>query len=115
MMPFLHTKLIFRNLWRNRLYTGLNVTGLAIGMAAAMLIALWVQNELRFDQYHQRTDNLYRINTDLRIDANETWHWALTPLKITELCAQTPGVVATAQLMRPVGLSMVLQRGGRII
>lgn len=114
MMPFLHTKLIFRNLWRNRLYTGLNLTGLAIGMAAAMLIALWVQNELRFDQYHQRADNLYRINTDHRIDAQETWHWALTPLKITELCAQTPGVVATAQLMRPVGLSMVLQRGAEL-
>ena len=110
-MPLLQVKRTLRNLWRNRLYTTLNLAGLAIGMAAAMLIAFWVQNELRFDSYHKRAENLWRIKTDLKINNQETWKWGTTPLKINELCAQTPGVVASAQIMIPDGNKAIMQRG----
>jgi putative ABC transport system permease protein len=99
-----------RNLLRNPLYTALNLSGLAIGMAATMLIALWVQNEFRFDAYHQRAANLWRVKADMKISPVETWNWGNTPLKITELCAQTPGVVGAVQ-MRPFGKAVV-RRGG---
>ncbi len=104
-------KLAFRSILRNRLYAALNLTGLAVGMAATMLVALWVQNELRFDGYHRRADSLWRIKTDLKISDTETWQWGSTPLKITELCAQTPGVGAAVQIMVPYGQKTVLQRG----
>ena len=110
MIPLLFKRTL-RNLWRHRLYAALNLSGLAIGMAAAMLITLWVQNELRFDGYHSRAKNTWRIKTDLKINDTETWYWGSTPMKITELCAQTPGVVATAQMMLPFGSTAVLQRG----
>ncbi len=110
-MLILHLKRTFRNLWRNRLYAALNLSGLAIGMAAAMLIALWVQNELRFDSYHRHASNMWRIKTDLKINDQETWKWGSTPLKITELCAQAPGVLASAQMMFPGGSKLVLQHG----
>jgi|APTNR8051073442_1049403.scaffolds.fasta_scaffold02722_4 predicted permease len=109
---YTHTlKLAFRSILRNRLYAALNLTGLAVGMAATMLVALWVQNELRFDGYHRLSDNLWRIKTDLKISDTETWQWGSTPLKITELCAQTPGIGAFAQIMIPYGQKTVLQRG----
>ena len=107
MIPLLFKRTL-RNLWRHRLYAALNLSGLAIGMAAAMLITLWVQNELRFDGYHSRAKNTWRIKTDLKINDTETWYWGSTPMKITELCAQTPGVVATAQMMLPFGSTMSL-------
>jgi len=100
-----------RNLWKNRLYSALNLSGLAIGMTAAMLIALWVQSELRFDSYHRRTENLWRIKTDLRINDSETWNWGNTPLRISELCAKVPGLSVTAQLMTPYGNQALLQHG----
>ena len=110
MLPLLF-KRTFRNLWRHRLYSALNLSGLAIGMAAAMLIILWVQNELRFDGYHSRAKNTWRIKTDLKINDTETWYWGTTPMKITELCAQTPGIVATTQVMMLRSSTAVLRRG----
>lgn len=76
-----------------------------------MLVALWVQNELRFDSYHRRADSLWRIKTDLKISDTETWNWGTTPLKITELCAQTPGIADVVQIMIPYGQKAVLRRG----
>ncbi len=106
-----HIKLAFRSLWRNRLYAFLNLAGLAIGMAATMLVVLWVQNELRFDAYHSRAAQLWRIKTDIKINDSETWNWGSTPLKIKELCDQTPGIAATVQMMIPFGQKAILHRG----
>lgn len=110
MIPLLFKRTL-RNLWRHRLYSALNLSGLAIGMAAAMLITLWVQNEFRFDGYHSHARNTWRIKTDVKINDTETWYWGTSPMKITELCAQTPGIVATAQMMMLNGSTAVLQRG----
>lgn len=109
---YTHTlKIAFRSILRNRLYAALNLTGLAIGMAATMLIAHWVQNELRFDSYHRRADNLWRIKTDLKISDTETWQWGSTPLKIKELCAQTPGIANSVQILIPYEQKAILRRG----
>ncbi|MFT4024390.1 MAG: ABC transporter permease [Flavihumibacter sp.] len=50
----------WRNLVRNRSFSIINISGLAIGMAAAMLIMLWIQNELTFDRIYTHTDRLYQ-------------------------------------------------------
>ncbi len=55
-----------RNLDRQRMYSALNIVGLAIGMAAFLLIALYTQYELSFDTYHQHSDRIYRIVRDGR-------------------------------------------------
>ncbi|MBL7796136.1 MAG: ABC transporter permease [Saprospiraceae bacterium] len=110
-MTFHYFKSAVRNLWKNRLYSALNLSGLAIGMTAAILIALWVQSELRFDGYHRHAENLWRIKTDLRINDSETWNWGSTPLRISELCAKVPGLSVTAQVMTPYGNHILLRRG----
>ena len=43
----------WRNLMKNKAFSFLNITGLAIGMASAVLILLWVQNEVSYDRFHQ--------------------------------------------------------------
>ncbi len=43
----------FRNLTKNRIYSSINIVGLSIGMAVAMLIGLWIYDELSFNKYHQ--------------------------------------------------------------
>ena len=48
-------------MFRNKLYSLINLTGLAIGLAACLMIWLWVQNELSYDRFHTNADRIYRI------------------------------------------------------
>ncbi len=54
-------KVAYRNLLRNKSFSILNISGLAIGMASAMLILLWVQNELSYDRVYTKTDRIYKM------------------------------------------------------
>ncbi|MCF8243886.1 MAG: ABC transporter permease [Saprospiraceae bacterium] len=90
-------KIALRNLLRRRTFSAINIAGLGLGMAAAIFAFLWVQNEFSFDRYHQHAANLYRINTDLKISPDETWHWATTPMPLVDvLKEEVPEVLRTA-------------------
>jgi len=54
-------KTAFRNLSRNKIYSFINIAGLSIGLACAMLIMLYVKDELSFDDFHKNVNNIYRI------------------------------------------------------
>ncbi|MDQ3289668.1 MAG: ABC transporter permease, partial [Bacteroidota bacterium] len=56
-----YLKIAFRTLMRNKVYSGINVIGLSIGLAAAMLIMLYTKDELSYDQFHSKNPNIYRI------------------------------------------------------
>ncbi len=56
-----YLKIALRNLWRNKLYSILNIGGLATGLAAAMLILLFVSHEFSYDQFHEKGNRIYRI------------------------------------------------------
>ena len=62
----------WRQLQRNRLYSLINVTGLAVGMAVATLIGLWVWDELTFNDWHTRHAALTRILSIERLNGEET-------------------------------------------
>jgi ABC-type antimicrobial peptide transport system permease subunit len=52
-------KIAFRNLLRNKGFSFINIVGLAIGMASALLILLWIKNEVSYDQFHAKKDRIY--------------------------------------------------------
>lgn len=52
-----------RNLLRHKLFTGLNIFGLATGMACSILIFLWVQDELSFDKFNYHANHIFRVTT----------------------------------------------------
>ncbi len=56
-----YLKIAFRNLLRNKLYSVINIAGLAIGMAAAILILLWVTNELSYNKFNRNLDRIYIV------------------------------------------------------
>ncbi|RBL89246.1 ABC transporter permease [Chitinophaga flava] len=56
-----YIKIAFRHFFHHKLYTGINMIGLAMGMAVALVIGLWVWDEWSFDYYHERHDHLARI------------------------------------------------------
>src|SRR5688572_30954926 len=51
------------NLFGNKLYSGINIAGLAFGLAASILIALYVLDETSYDKHWKNADRIYRVNT----------------------------------------------------
>jgi putative ABC transport system permease protein len=89
-------KTAWRSLWKNKITSFINIAGLATGMTAAVLIFLWVQNELNFDNYHNDADNIYRLTTNLK---SEGWIWETTPLLLAgEIKKSIPEVEKTTRL-----------------
>ncbi len=60
-----HLKVAFRNLARHKMHTGLNLLGLAIGLACCFLIFAYILHELSYDNYHPDADKIYRITTEI--------------------------------------------------
>jgi ABC-type antimicrobial peptide transport system permease subunit len=56
-----YIKIAFRNLVRNKVYSFINIGGLAVGMAVAMLIGLWIWDELSFNKYHKNYDRITQV------------------------------------------------------
>ena len=56
-----YLKVFFRNIQRYKIYSFINVTGLAIGMACCILIVVYIINELSYDRYHEKTNQIYRV------------------------------------------------------
>jgi len=56
-------KTTWRNLVRNKIYSLINIAGLSIGLACAMLIILYVKDEVSYDRFHANAGNIYRIVT----------------------------------------------------
>ena len=71
-------KVAWRNLLRGKGFTLINITGLAAGMAAALLILLWVQNELSFDRDYVNSDRLYQAWNRAKSNTGISC-WNITP------------------------------------
>lgn len=82
--------LLWRNVYRQPFHAFLNITGLTVGIGAAILILLYIDFELNFDQFHQHSDRIYRVETkaiqthEKRMDVN----WQTTTANFAPLIKQ---------------------------
>ncbi|GEM_PF-132688 len=77
-MLFSFAKSSIRNFQRHKTYTFLNVFGLALGMAAALLILEYVSDELNYDRFSQ-SDNMYRVSQDFVKNNERLYKTAVSP------------------------------------
>ena len=88
----------FRNLSRNKTFSFINIGGLAIGLAACWMIALYVTNETSYDNYHTKANRIFRVAQ------HGTWsggdfHLAVTPPPMAEaLKNEYPEIEQTVRL-----------------
>jgi len=76
-----YLKSAFRNISRNKFYSLLNILGLAIGIAAFIFIFLYVQDEISYDRYHEKSDRIYRVESNFNISGkHETFAIVPTPM-----------------------------------
>ena len=66
-----YLKTALRNFWRNKIYSLINVAGLAIGMACSIIIFLWVNNELSYDRFHQNANHIFQLHQTIFME-NDT-------------------------------------------
>jgi putative ABC transport system permease protein len=91
-------KLLFRNLWKNRSYSFLNIFGLAIGIACAGLIFLWVEDEVSYDQWIPRKDRLFYVETNQTNQGKTGTYWS-TPVRLAPaIVKEIPGVAAACRV-----------------
>ncbi len=76
-----HFKLALRNILRNKLYAALNIAGLSIGLAFSILLMMWVQDELSFNTFHEKTEQLYQVNAGIGTGTGKQT-WGVTPAAI---------------------------------
>lgn len=72
-------KFAFRNLKRHKIYSFINIFGLAVGMACAILILLWIQDELSYDKFHEKANDIYRVVEKWRYSSGEMDYNRVTP------------------------------------
>ncbi|HET9056990.1 MAG TPA: ABC transporter permease, partial [Chitinophagaceae bacterium] len=71
-------KIAWRNLFRSKGFSFINILGLAIGMASAILIMLWIQHEISYDRFHKKKDRIYEVWNKAAFDG-ELLCWNYTP------------------------------------
>jgi len=83
-----YLKTAWRSLKRNKLFSGLNIFGLAIGMAGAMLIAIFLQHMLSYDRFYKDEDQLYVVSNLDHFSGN-IHAWKTTPKVLGSTLQQT--------------------------
>jgi len=69
----------FRNIFRNKLFSFVNIAGLSFGIASALLIFLWIGDELAVDQFHEDGDRLYRVMENQKYTDGRLFTFSSTP------------------------------------
>src|ERR1017187_644646 len=107
-------KTTFRNLWRNRGYSYLNIFGLAIGIACAGLIFLWVEDEANFDSNNVKKDRIYLVKTNDKVDDGVFTH-SSTPGPLAPTVQSTmPGIERTCRTTED-GTSFLFTIGNKAV
>ncbi|MGM0945258.1 MAG: ABC transporter permease [Bacteroidota bacterium] len=93
-----YLKIAWRNITRSRGYAFINIVGLAVGMAASILILIWVQFETSVDRFHEHSDRIYAIwrNSTMQGEIN-TWDYTPAPYAPT-MKEQFPEVEEVARI-----------------
>ncbi len=87
-----------RNLKKNILFSFINIFGLAIGLAASIIIYLWVFDELSYDKFHKNSHRIYRIERDMLLDGVEMSVPITSPPTAPQMKADFPGVQTFTRL-----------------
>ncbi len=66
-----YLKIAFRNVKRHKVYSFINIAGLTIGMTCVVLLLLWIQDELSYDKFHEKIDDIYLVSAHIKKEKDE--------------------------------------------
>jgi len=99
-----YMKIAGRNLLKHKAYSFINILGLAVGIAASVLIFLYVKDESSFDRFHAKADRIYRITADWSNKGDSRIHQLGTPSVLARTIRDKyPQAESVTQLCGPLG------------
>ncbi|HVU99638.1 MAG TPA: ABC transporter permease [Puia sp.] len=102
-------KVAFRNLSRNKVFSIINIFGLAIGLTTCLLILLYIVSESGYDRQNKDADLIYRTASAIKIAGQKQRAWAATSAPVAwALKADLPEVAASTRLMKFPGMDKML-------
>ncbi len=107
-----YLKIAFRSLRKQRLFAGINIFGLALGLACALLTGLWVHDEMRYDRFLPGVEDVYNVRVNYAFNGGAVQTASYVPAPLQEAIARDiPDVAAVTRtngggesLMRAVGM-----------
>ncbi len=94
-----YLKIAWRNFYKQKFYTGINVFGLALGISCTMVLFLFISYHLSFDTYHINAKRIFRIVTDLHIPDGSIDYDQGSPYMMNELVKGLPAIVNKTALL----------------
>jgi putative ABC transport system permease protein len=74
-----YLQIAFRNIFKNKLFSAVNILGLTFGMGSALLIFLWVNDELGVNQFHTKIDRIYKVLENQHYSGGKIYTFEATP------------------------------------
>ena len=93
-----YLKLAWRNLWKNKLYSFINITGLSVGITCCVLIFLYVQREWSFDRYNKNADRIFRLTEILHLPKEDNARALSSPPMAPVLQANFPEILKSVRI-----------------
>ncbi|WP_339696042.1 FtsX-like permease family protein [uncultured Roseivirga sp.] len=103
-----HLKLVMRKLRKERVYSFVNILGLTIGLTAFLLIGLYVRDELSFDKFHSRANEIYRLTNFNEVSTKRNTY---TPPDFAEYIQQDAPEVESFVRIKTQGLNNLIATG----
>ncbi len=99
--------LSWRNIWKNGIYSFINITGLAIGIAVVALILFWVVDELSFDKYHTNLDQIYTVYEHQEYSEGQELFTYCTPFPLSQKLVKDYPEVKNATTFTQIGNQLI--------
>jgi putative ABC transport system permease protein len=89
----------WRGIIKNRLFSAINIIGLALSMSVCMIVLVRLMDSLTYDDFHRDGDRIFRIISEIKSGNGDRWNFASTPLPLAESLSKDSGSIElTAQL-----------------
>jgi putative ABC transport system permease protein len=95
----MYLKTAYRNLVKQKYFSLINILGLAFGIAASVLIFLWISHETSFDKFHDNYKNIYRVNGNAFMGGQELNRCSVQSAFAYELADKCPEVLLSTRFM----------------
>lgn len=101
-----------RNIVRSKVYSSINIAGLAIGIACCLLLSLYIEDEYQFDRHHTRLNDLYRIITVFQSDKGTHKQGSCSPPIAMAMGEEVPEIETATRALNPPGVAQNLIKYG---
>jgi putative ABC transport system permease protein len=108
-------KIAFRNLSRNKLFTFINIFGLALSMSVCLLVLMRIKEQLSYDKFHPDASNIYRIITEVTNRQGAEYRLATTPLPLAPALVNEYDLVDKYVRFYPVAVQKANTQGKQLL